>query len=210
MLSFLKFLAEAKSQEHHVATTMMTGVDPHTHMGHVQDLGELLLNLPGTHKMFAMSSKAKGLDEGTRKNIFRKQTGGKIEPIIANEFDEIVNHAWSKVKNQSGKKVLHLVGGKDRESQLKSLQQGLSSGKIKNPGFDEVHYHLPEDIERTHGMSGTKMRNAVSNNNFEEYKRHLGSSFSDDEARKIMGRIKDSINRGTTVVTRKYKKSKTR
>ena len=148
MFGFKQFIKEAKSGEAHVATTVMTGVDPHTHMGHISDLGGVLRSLPGDHKIFAMSSKSKAFSDEDRKKILTKQTAGGIEPLIASEHDHIVAHAWSKVANHPGKKVLHLVGGQDRKGMVDRLVDSMRSGKIKNPGFDEIHGHTPEGAER--------------------------------------------------------------
>lgn len=202
MFGFKAFLREAKS-EAHVATTVMTGVDPHTHMGHIADLGGVLRKLPGDHKIFAMSSKSKAFPDEDRKKILTKQTGGGIEPLIASEHDHIVAHAWSKVANHPGKKVLHLVGGQDRKGMVDRLVDSMRSGKIKNPGFDEIHGHTPEGAERSHGMSGTKMRAAAANGDVETYRNHLGTAFTSKEAAGIMAKTKKSIAAGTTKLKRK-------
>lgn len=202
MLTLKQFLSEAKAAAH-VASTVMTGVDPHTHMGHVGDLGGVLKKLPGEHKIFAMSSKSKAFPDEDRKKILTKQTGGGIEPLIAHEHDDIVAHAWSKVKDHPGKKVLHLVGGQDRKGMVDRLVDNMRTGKIKNPGFDEIHGHVPEGAERAHGMSGTKMRAAAAAGDVKTYKAHLGPSFSDKETKDIMGKTTKAIASGTTKLKRK-------
>lgn len=203
MLSFKRFIAEAKNAAH-VSTTIMTGVAPFPHMGHVDDLGGLLKSLPGVHKIFAMSSKSKAFSDEDRKNILTRQTGGSIEPLIANEHDEIVAHAWNKVKDHPGPKILHLVGGIDRNvkgpkgqlGMLDRLVNGMRSGKIKNPGFDEIHGHTPKGVERSHGMSGTKMRTAAATGNKGIFRAHLGPAFSPEEADDYMAKTKASIDSG--------------
>lgn len=202
MLSFKRFIAEAKN-EAHVATTVMTGVDPHTHMGHISDLGGVLKSLPGEHKIFAMSSKSKAFSDNDRKKILTKQTGGGIEPLIASEHDHIVAHAWEKVKDHPGPKILHLVGGIDRKPMIDRLVDNMRTGKIKNPGFDEIHGHTPGGVERRHGMSGTKMRAAAAKGDLKIYHEHLGKMFSPKQAAGIMAKTKESIDSGTTKLKRK-------
>jgi hypothetical protein len=202
MLSFKRFLAEVKN-EAHVASTVMTGVDPHTHMGHISDLGGVLKKLPGDHKIFAMSSKSKAFPDEDRKKILTKQTGGGIEPLIAHEHDDIVAHAWSKVKDHPGKKVLHLVGGQDRKGMVDRLVDNMKTGKIKNPGFDNIKGHTPTGAERSHGMSGTKMRAAAASGDMKTYRNHLGTAFTPKEAADIMAKTKESIAAGTTKLKRK-------
>jgi hypothetical protein len=83
------------------------------------------------------------------------------------------------------------------------LVAGMRSGKIKNPGFDEIHGHTPEGAERSHGMSGTKMRAAAASGDVETYRNHLGTAFTPKEAAGIMAKTNKSIAAGTTKLKRK-------
>lgn len=194
---------EQVEQEHHVATTVMTGVDPFTHTGHINDLGKLIDNLGGG--FFAMSAKS-SFPHKTREQIFSKQAkhaGLNVKPITVKENDDLINNAWNHVKDKPGKKVLHLVGGQDRKGMVERIADGMRAGKINNPGFHRIEVHTPEGEERTHGLSGTKMRTAAQNNDLHTFHTHLGPAFSRAEAQKHMNTARELLASGAMKVKRK-------
>lgn len=198
----------------HVATTVMTGVSPISHMGHHYDLGSKLQSLPGKHKFFAMSRKGageSGFTEQQREHVFKvqsKEAGHKIEPIHVGEHDDIVNHAWNAVKDQKGPKHLHLVAGGDRLRMITRIKQGMDDGRIHNPGFEHISVHTPEDTDRSHGMSGTKMRKAAAEGNIDNFHKFVGKGFTKGQANEIMSHIKHGIESGAIQLDRTKKKKK--
>jgi predicted nucleotidyltransferase len=69
--------------------------------------------------------------------------------------------------------------------------------------FDEIHIHHPEDTDRSHGMSGTKMRQAAADGDIETFHKHLGSNFTRREAEPHMARIQQGIQNGSIPLKRK-------
>ena len=106
---------------------------------------------------------------------------------------------------KQGKKVLHILVGHDRKDFAHGLKKSLEAGKVKEmegKHFDEIHIHHPEDENREHGMSGTKMCEAAHKGDLKEYHRHLGSSFSKLEARTMMKRVQNGIKDGSIPLKR--------
>jgi hypothetical protein len=105
----------------------------------------------------------------------------------------------------SGRRVLHLHFGHDRKDFAEGLKRSIENGKIPELNGekpDAIHIHYPKDENRSHGMSGTKMRTAVSTGDTETFKKHLGPNFSDKEAKGIMDRTRVGLMAGKIKVKR--------
>ena len=117
---------------------------------------------------------------------------------------ETIRKAYDSLPKK-GHKVLHILLGSDRQDLAKGLKDSLNAGKIKEMEghkFDEVHLHEPEDSNRSHGMSGTKMRQAASEGNEEEFHRHIGPMFTRKESNGVMKKIQAGIKTGKIKVKR--------
>jgi len=104
-----------------------------------------------------------------------------------------------------GRKHLHLMVGEDRRGMGESFVKALNAGKIKEmegKKFESVTLHVASG-DRSHGMSGTKMRTAAANDDFPTYQKHLGPAFHESKARKMFDRVKGAIASGSLVVKRK-------
>jgi hypothetical protein len=104
-----------------------------------------------------------------------------------------------------GKKVLHLHFGHDRKEMAERLKSSIEGGKIPELGGEKPHrveIHYPKDENRSHGMSGTKMRFAAQTSDAKAYKQHLGPNFSDKEAKGIMDRTRVGLMAGKIKVKR--------
>lgn len=205
MLNFLNFLFEEK--EHHVVAVPQVGFEPHSHMGHVHDLGKAVSSLPGK-KVIGVSKRASHFNFHERRKIFKRQlesNGHKgIEIHPTDGAGSTLRKAASKV-NKPGKRILHLVVGHDRRKMAEGLKKSLHAGKIGGIAadhFHEIHIHTPEDSDRSHGMSGTNMRRAAHENDLDEYHRHLGKGFSKDEAKTIMKKTQSGIKSGSIPLKR--------
>ena len=189
---------------HHTTIIPLTGFAPFSHMGHALDLGSKLKSLPGTHHV-GISSKAAEFTPEERTNITSRQWNDPDAKFhVVKSPGETVSRAYNSLPS-GGKKVLHILVGKDREEFAKGLKDSIESGKIPELGgnkFHEVHIHTPEDEERSHGMSGTNMRIAARDGNIDEFHRHLGPMFSRKEATSLMNRVKKGIDTGTIKVKR--------
>ncbi len=197
MLSFLKFLIREESEQH-ASVIPMVGFSPISHMGHAKDLGGSLAKLPG-EKHIGISSKADAFSPEERKGILEKQWGkGKVKVHIAGGAGESIRAAHDSMPG-SGPKHLHILVGADRKSFAGGLKKSLEAGKIKEMEgrkFDSVTIHTPEDSDRSHGMSGTKMRAAANEGNEEEFHRHMGPAFSREESNGVMKKVKAGIDSG--------------
>ena len=189
---------ESDEETHHTSVIPLVGFSPFSHMGHAADLGAKFKTLPGK-KHIGISSKSDAFTPEERKNILNRQWGDKSTTyhVTSSGGDTIAKaHASLPAK---GKKVLHILVGHDRVSFAHGLKKSLEAGKIKEmegKKFDEINVHTPEDKERSHGMSGTKMRMSASSGDLNSFHKHLGSMFSKEEAKQLMSRTKSAIASG--------------
>lgn len=203
--SFRDFIAEEETKTHHVSVIPLVGFSPISHMGHAHDLGGAMKKLPEGDKHIGISSKADVFEPKERGDILHKQWGIKnLKHHVVKSAGETIAHAFHAAP-KTGKRELHLLVGSDRHDFAHGLKKSLEAGKIKEMGehkWDAIHIHTPEDGDRSHGMSGTKMRTAVSNGDHAEFKRHLGPMFSDREARRLHNKIRDGLSSGQIKVKR--------
>ena len=189
-------------QEHHTSVIPLTGFSPISHMGHAKDLGGALDRLPG-QKIVGMSKKADVYTPEERAGILHRQWGGKVKVHPTTSGGETVAHAYHSLPE--GKKHLHILVGHDRKDFAEGLKSSLEAGKIKEMNghkFDSIHIHYPEDTDRSHGMSGTKLREAASKGDIDTFHKHLGTMFSRKEAVEHMRKVREGLNSGKVKVKR--------
>lgn len=202
ILSFIKFLMR-EEKESHTTVIPMVGFSPISHMGHAADLGGAMAKLPGS-KHIGISKKADAFTPEERKNILQKQwTAAKPEVHPVSGAGETVRKAYDSMPE--GKRHLHLLVGADRKGFAEGLKKSLEAGKVKemeDKKFDSVTVHTPEDSDRSHGMSGTKMRTAANTGDKETFRKHLGPAFSEKESDGIMSKVKAGIDSGAIPLKR--------
>ena len=200
-----KDLIKESDEVHHTSVVPLTGFSPISHMGHALDLGGAMKKLPGT-KHIGISSKSDLYSPKERSDILHKQWGHKdLNTHVVKSGGETIAAAHASLP-KTGKKVLHLLVGADRLDFAEKLKHSLAAGKIKEmhgKHFDEVHVHTPENSERSHGMSGTKMRTAASAGDLNTFHKHLGSAFTKKEAQQHMSKIQTAMKSGKLSVKRK-------
>jgi cytidylate kinase len=193
----------AENNDHHTSVIPMVGFSPISHMGHAADLGGSLSSLPGT-KHVGISGKSDVFSADERKDILSRQWGqGNQSVHIVKGAGETIRRAYESLPQ--GRRHLHILVGHDRKDFAEGLKKSLEAGKIKEMGddkFDSVTLHYPKDTDRSHGMSGTRMRQAAGRGDVDEVHRHLGSSFSKEEAGKITNRMKGAIDSGKLKLVR--------
>jgi hypothetical protein len=196
--------AKVEEQTHHVSVIPLVGFSPFSHMGHAKDLGAKIKSMPGK-KVIGISNKSDAFTPEERKNILSRQWGDdSIKYHVTSSGGDTIGKAYRSLP-KTGKKVLNILVGADRKDFAHGLKRSLENGKIpemEGNKFDEIHVHTPEDAERSHGMSGTKMRMAALSGNIDEFHRHLGDAFSKDEAKKLMSKTKNAITSGKLKVKR--------
>lgn len=193
----------ADNNDHHTSVIPMVGFSPISHMGHAADLGGTLSRLPGT-KHVGISGKSDVFTADERKDILSRQWGKQEQQVhIVKGAGETVRRAYDFLPK--GRKHLHILVGHDRRGFAEGLKSSLEAGKIKEMGdkkFHSVTLHYPEDSDRSHGMSGTNMRQAAGSGDVDEVHRHLGPSFSRQEAQSITKRMKGAIDSGKLKLVR--------
>jgi len=196
-------LTESTDEVHHTTVVPITGFTPFSHMGHAKDLGETMHKLPGS-KHVGISGKSEAFSSDERKEVLQRQWGKGTTAHVVTGAGETIRKAHDAMP-KTGRKVLHILVGHDRKSMAEGLKKSLEAGKVKEmegKKFDEIHIHHPEDTDRSHGMSGTKMRAAAHASNLAEFHKHLGPMFSKDEANKYMKRVKLGISTGSIPLKR--------
>lgn len=192
------FIGEEAEQHAHVA---FMGASPHTHMGHHIDV----VGGMGTGKKFVgLSGKSDAFSDKEREDIANKQSNGNAEFKIEKSAGQTVGRAFHSMKGNS-KKVLHLHFGHDRKEMAERLKSSIEAGKIPELGGEKPHrveLHFPRDENRSHGLSGTKMRTAAQSGDINTYKQHLGPNFSDKEAKSIMDRTRVGLMAGKIKIKR--------
>jgi hypothetical protein len=197
IVSFFNFILR-ESKEQHTTVIPMVGFSPISHMGHATDLGGAMDKLPGS-KHLGISQKADAFTPEERKHVLEKQWKN-VQPSvhIVSGAGETIRHAYDSL-SENNPKHLHILVGADRLGFAQGLKKSLEAGKIKEMGdkkFDSITVHTPEDKERTHGMSGTKMRAAANEGDEETFHKHLGPAFSRKESNTIMKKVKAGIDSG--------------
>jgi hypothetical protein len=196
--------AAEEEETHHTSVIPLVGFSPFSHMGHAADLGSKLKSMPG-NKHIGISSKSDAFTPDERKNILKRQWDSKdLNYHTTSSGGDTVARAHASLPAK-GKKVLHILVGADRVDFAHGLKKSLEAGKIKEmegKKFDEINIHTPDDSERTHGMSGTKMRTAALSGDDKEFHKHLGKMFSRSEAQDLMSRTKSALTSGKIRVKR--------
>lgn len=192
-----------EEEEHHVHVSYL-GASPFPHMGHHTDIGGSMNAAPHGKKFIGLSGKSDAFSDKEREDIANKQSGGKIDFQTVKSPGVTIAKARNSMP-ATGRKVLHLHFGHDRRDFAEKLKASVENGKIpelNGQKFDEVNVHLPKDENRSHGMSGTKMRTAASEGDLNTFKKHVGPNFSDKEAKSLMDRTRVSLMAGKIKVKR--------
>ena len=187
-------LQELESNHVHMS---YLGASPITHMGHHKDVVGSMKQVGKVEdpKFVGLSGKSQIFSNKEREYIANKQSGGAAKFNVVHSPGVTIAQAYEAVSNKKGKKILNLHFGHDRRDLAERLKKSIEDGKIpelQGNKFNEVHIHYPVDENRSHGMSGTKMRAAAHEGNFEKFSEHLGPNFSQEEAEKIMGKVKEA------------------
>lgn len=186
--------ADHKQEHSHVT---FLGASPFTHMGHHHDVvNSMHKHAPGK-KYVGLSGKSDVFDNSEREMIAKRQSNSSAHFNVEGPGHTIARavHGMDKSK----RRVLHLHFGHDRKNFADRLKTSIETGKIKELNGDKpdaVHIHYPHDENRSHGFSGTKMRHAAHTGDLETFHKHLGSSFTHDEAKKLMHRVHKGIEAG--------------
>lgn len=162
-----------------VSVIPMMGGSPHTHMGHRYDLGEKLASLPGK-KIVGISALPGVLPMLVRSDILARQWRGiDCQFVVVGSAGMTLHLARQHGTN------LNILVGHDRLKKFgEGLTRSLEQNKIKEMGglmFKSIRLHTPDGDERTHGLSGTRMRQAIADDDYSTYIQHYGKNEADAE-----------------------------
>lgn len=160
-----------------VTVIPLMGLSPHSHMGHRYDLGEKLATLPGP-RLVGISGAPGILTLSERCSILEKQWAGINCLFFPTDSAGKTIAMANKLCQDAKLKTLNILVGADRKvKQGLGLKKSLEAGKIKEMEgqfWDEINVITPDDEERTHGLSGTRMRQAIIDDDFATYLQHYG------------------------------------
>ena len=199
--------------EYQITTTMPMGMSPHSHIGHVHDIGKMMDSLPADAKYFTLSDKIGPIDKTTKRTILDIQCHHLIpNNKFASSFftggaGGMVREAV-KIKNRfknTMPTVLNIVVGPDREEWANRFVRSVFDNKIDgvtSKDFKDIVVHC--NLTRWNkNVSGTAMRTAIVENRFEDYCRMLGGDiFARETARRWFILCQEAITRGDLKVKR--------
>lgn len=152
----------------------MIAASPHSHMGHRMDLGEKLKTLPG-RKIVGLSNTPSVLTANERLSVIYTQW----HDLPGIDFVNTDSAGIIAARARDYGEVLHILVGHDRYKKLGlGLKNSLEAGKIKEMQgrmFQRIEVHTPEQTRSEHGLSGTSMRQAIADANFDKYLEHYGA-----------------------------------
>jgi hypothetical protein len=119
--------------------------------------------------------------------------------VVAADKDKptILHQAAEMYK--SGIKHLHIVAGSDRQQEMQALLDKYNGKKEKHGEykFKSITVHSSgerdPDAEGDAGMSGTKMREHASNNDFKEFRKGVPAHVSDAHAKEMMKDVRKGM-----------------
>ena len=200
--SALDYMTKHLDLEHHAHISFM-GASPITHMGHYIDVIEPMGNTG--LKFVGLSGKSDVFSDDEREQISNAQSGGSVQFKVEKTAGQTIGRAFKALKD-AGKKILHLHFGADRKQFAERLKDCIEAGKIpelEGQVPNKIYIHYPENETRPHGFSGTRMRMAAMEGDFETFKHHLGSNFSYDDIIRIMTKTKFGIESGKIKLNRR-------
>ena len=118
----------------------------------------------------------------------------------SNSDHPTVMHQVKKL-SQEGHTHLHMVVGSDRVEAFKKL---LNQYNGKEYEFKKINVvsagHRDPDAEGTTGISGTKMREHVQNNDYKSFKSGLHVDHEDSHAKKLFDRVREGMTKKESVM----------
>ena len=200
-MNFKDFLVEQKEKHAVLAYGRMN--PPTTgHLKVVNKVQDIAKDVGGEHHMIvshSQDSKKNPLSgEQKVKHLKRYAPGANIK-ASSKENPTIFSHAAELHK--SGVTHLHVVAGSDRVPEYKQKFKELN-GKPNKEGkvpfhFKKITVHSAgtrdPDAEGDTGISGTKMREHVKNNDFKSFRKGVPAHVSDKHAKELMHDVRKGM-----------------
>lgn len=185
----------------------LVGFNPFSHMGHAKDLGDMMLRCPGL-KYVGLSKKDTYFSFEDKSAILKRQWKmPRLNVWAAKTPGDMVGAVHQTVRPYDESVRLTLVVGHDRLSMAEGLQKSLEAGKIPEMQglyYDRINIKTPMQDRERHGFSGTMMREAASDADFDTFWNHLGRDiFSENEAKVLLNRVVLGIEKGDIKIHRR-------
>lgn len=188
-----------------VAFTPLVGFSPIPHMGHAIDLGGAFQRVTAHVKVLAISTKNAALTFDVTRRVLLRQWKSRGVDGVQVVPSASVNDTITLVKTRVGNRAIgtiYLIVGADRVGLAENIKKSILEGRTELSA-ERVEIITPEDGSRTHGFSGTKMRAAAANGDFETFWAHVGrDTFSENEAKELMRRVAAAIESGVISLRR--------
>lgn len=187
----------------HVTVVPMMACFPVSHMGHAMDIKPLLDDLPGK-KFIGLSKKNEVFTEKERKLVLETQWNPSHDYhiLFVDSVGETIRTAYDSFNNFLPK-TLHLVVGYDRKDWGLRLCDAIHDNRIPELVPNSFYeFHLYNTSERNHSFSGTNLRQAVLDEQYDIFKEHLGPYFLETEAKAIYSRIRRQLTSNNIKVKR--------
>ena len=202
MQSFIDFLTEEAEAKHAVLAYGRMNPPTTGHLKVVNKVQELAKKHGGEHHMIVSHSndpqKNPLTGEQKVKHLQRYAPGANIRSS-SKENPTLFSHAAELHKQ--GVTHLHVVAGSDRVAEYKQKFKELN-GKANKKGevpfnFKKITVHSAgtrdPDAEGDTGISGTKMRQHASNNDFKSFRKGVPEHVSDEHAHELMSDVRKGM-----------------
>ena len=202
MQSFIDFLTEEAEAKHAVLAYGRMNPPTTGHLKVVNKVQELAKKHGGEHHMIVSHSndpqKNPLTGEQKVKHLQRYAPGANIRSS-SKENPTLFSHAAELHKQ--GVTHLHVVAGSDRVAEYKQKFKELN-GKANKKGevpfnFKKITVHSAgtrdPDAEGDTGISGTKMRQHASNNDFKSFRKGVPGHVSDEHAHELMQDVRKGM-----------------
>ena len=202
MQSFIDFLTEEAEAKHAVLAYGRMNPPTTGHLKVVNKVQEVAKKVGGEHHMIVSHSndpqKNPLTGEQKVKHLQRYAPGANIRSS-SKENPTLFSHAAELHKQ--GVTHLHVVAGSDRVAEYKQKFKELN-GKANKKGevpfnFKKITVHSAgtrdPDAEGDTGISGTKMRQHASNNDFKSFRKGVPEHVSDEHAHELMSDVRKGM-----------------
>lgn len=184
----------------------LIGAYPISHMGHYTDLYRSLEGFKD-ETFVGISDNNDIFNKQDRLHIIKSQWGHpeNVSFVFVKSAGETL--ATARLLDKQAR-VCRLVGGLDRRDFILGLLSSLEQNKIKEMNEYHLTYDSHEiylvDGRYSHGLSGTRMREAVKYNDKDVFLDHLGRNvFPKKEADEIWNKLREANEKGELKIKRK-------
>lgn len=181
-----------------VSVIPMVGFVPFSHMGHYLDLGKTLENAPGL-KYLGLSrpscTRSFGFDMKKEFLLLQWQMP-KLNVFGVSSPGEMIGRVHQVLSAYDDTVNLTMVVGHDRLKMAEGLRNSLEHNEIHEMhGFyyNQISIKMPPHGRETHGLSGTKMRQAALDNDFLTFHKHIGLHIDPIVTRHMMTKVQRAL-----------------